>query len=110
MTLALSNDFLTRDSAKLRYCHEEYIIPIENLKLIYICLLIIKNDTRSIEFNSKEKRDEFYSKIITKIVDKKFELHELKIKMEEEILNQEEECYLDIDLEIQNEYSKIKRK
>lgn len=99
--------------------NNEYIVPIENLKLIYVCLLNIKNNTHSMEFDSKEKRDE-YSKVLSSYIegrevrkesevnDKKRELEPLIKKLEEDILSIENSYCEDVEKAIGDYYKSYK--
>ena len=99
--------------------NEEYIVSIENLKLIYVCLLKIKNDTRRMEFDSKEKRDG-YLKVLSSYIegrevrkesevnDKKRELEPLIKKLEEDILSIENNYYQDVEKAIGYYYKSYK--
>ena len=96
-------------SADVVIFNNEYGVPIKVLSFAYCCKLNINGKEKNIQFDSMEKRDEFYSKIVKKIKDEKQSIKDLKSKMKKEILNKENKLYKDIDLEIEKEYAKQKK-
>ena len=77
--------------------NNEYAVPMKDLSFIYECKLNINGKEYVVQFDTIEKRNEFYNKIVKKIEHEKQSISGL---MKEEILNKEKKLYQDIDLEV----------
>ncbi len=96
---------------------DKYLIDIKNLQRVFTCLVTIDGEEFEKEFETEEKRDEYY-KIFkayvagrtgrkeSEINQKKWEIEPLIKKLEEDISKIEENYLDDVTKEMENYYKK----
>ena len=98
----------------------KYMIDVNNIKMLYKCILKIKDEKYEKTFETKDEMEEYYNylnayidgRTVRKDADtnlKKREIESLIKKLEEDILSVENDYFDDIKREMENQYSKINK-